>query len=87
MILATSEIDGEEKAGWGQQDKLLQLLNNSFFIEREYEILKHEIEHGMSLERYEELYYLLIQSQVDPINAGRNYDMSDINRKIRKEIL
>lgn len=87
MILATSENGDEELATWGQQDKLLQLLNSSSYIEREYELLKAEIEDRMSADRYEELYYLLIQRQLDPITSGRNYDMGDINRKIKKEIL
>jgi hypothetical protein len=88
MIIAGNHIESDNnEIFWSQQDHLLRLLNQSSFEDRQYEVLKREIETGMTLIRYAEIETLLLNHWIDPIAAGRNYDMKDINNKINREIL
>lgn len=87
MIIANCYIEDSNEATWSQKDNLMQLLNNSSLSNEEYLFLSREIEDSISIERGEELSYYLSNNQLDPINAGKNYNMTDINRKIRRECL
>jgi hypothetical protein len=87
MIIANSTIEDSNEAAWSLKNNLMRLLNNSTLSNEEFLFLSREIEDSISTERGEELSYYLSNNQLDPINSGNNYNMSDINRKIRRECL
>lgn len=67
---------------------LLSLLKTSGLSNEVKEELTRELEtFDITPERYEELSKQIFNNQLDRINAGLNYSASDINRKIKKEIL
>lgn len=87
MIIANSNIEYFNEATWSQKNKLLDMLNNSTLDNEEFLFLSREIEDSITIERGEELSYYLSNNQLDPINSGKNYNMTDINLKIRRECL
>lgn len=67
---------------------LLSLVNTSSYSNEQKDIYIRELEtFDITPERYEELLKQIFNNQLDRINAGLNYSASDINRKIKKEIL
>lgn len=67
---------------------LLSLVNTSSYSNEQKDIYILELEtFDITPERYEELLKQIFNNQLDRINAGLNYSASDINRKIKKEIL
>jgi hypothetical protein len=67
---------------------LLSLVNTSSYSNEQKDIYISELEtFDITPERYEELSKQIFNNQLDRINAGLNYSASDINRKIKKEIL
>lgn len=89
MIIAGSHIESDNnEIYWSQQDYLLRLLDHSSFAgsDKKYLLLREEIEQGMDMIRYVELEAILLANIIDPISAGRNYNMEDITKKINREI-
>lgn len=87
MIIASIYNDySEGRINYGQEDELMKMLENSSYDERYYREFREEIEGGMDVERYEEVYFLMLHNQLDIISSGKNYQMKDIVRKINNEI-
>lgn len=87
MIIASIHNDySEVRITYSQEDELMQMLENSSYDERYYREFREEIEAGMDVDRYEEVYFLMLHNQLDIISSGKNYQMKDIVRKINNEI-
>jgi|APGre2960657404_1045060.scaffolds.fasta_scaffold04132_7 hypothetical protein len=69
-------------------EALLSALNITGFSNEVKKFLQLELEtFDITPERYSELALLIYNNQLDRINAGLNYNMTDITKKINREIL
>lgn len=69
-------------------EALLSALNITGFSNEVKKYLQIELEtFDITPERYLELAFLIYNNQLDRINAGLNYNMTDIKLKINREIL
>lgn len=69
-------------------ESLLSALNITVFSNEVKLMLQIELEtFDITPERYLELAFLIYNNQLDRINAGLNYNMTDITKKINREIL
>jgi hypothetical protein len=69
-------------------EALLSALNITGFSNEVKLMLQIELEtFDITPERYSELALLIYNNQLDRINAGLNYNMTDITKKINREIL
>lgn len=69
-------------------ESLLSALDTSCFSNEVKLMLQLELEtFDITPERYAELALLIYNNQLDRINAGLNYNMTDIKLKINREIL
>lgn len=69
-------------------EALLSALDTSCFSNEVKKYLQIELEtFDVTPERYSELAFLIYNNQLDRINAGLNYNMTDIKLKINREIL
>ena len=77
-----------EKVTDEKVEYLLSLVNTSSFSNEQKDEYIRELEtFDITPERYEVLSKEIFNNQLDRINAGLNYSATDINRKIKKEIL
>ena len=85
MSLKISPNSGDKFEYWDLIDHATILLNNSLYNSEERVRIEAKIDH-MSEEELEGLILHLRLNQIDPINAGHNYQMGDILRKLKREL-
>lgn len=88
MNFADLDENSYEKVDENKVSYLIDLLYTSGLSNEVKELLECELEtFDITPERYEQLSRVIFDSQLDRINSGFNYNMTDINRKINREIL
>lgn len=74
-----------ESESW-QIERIESLLPTSVTSPEEREDIEHEIKGYVDSERAFELIWYLEANQLDPIQAGLNYNQTDIKNKLNREI-
>ena len=80
------ELEASDDPSDGLIDYIHSLIEQSIYDEPKKTELERELFAGITKERAEELYSMLINDQVEPISAGKNYGTTEITRKLKREI-